>query len=89
MMFRENCRWDLLTDLLVIGGGVAGMTAALVGALEDLKTIIREKADMVGGTTATSAGTVWIPDSRQSKTAGLIPSPPPKPILRLYWRGGQ
>jgi succinate dehydrogenase/fumarate reductase flavoprotein subunit len=62
----EHRRWDLETDLLVIGAGAAGMTAALVGALEGLKTILCEKSDMVGGTTATSAGTVWIPGSRQS-----------------------
>ena len=62
----DKRRWDLETDLLVIGAGAAGMTAALVGALEGLNTILCEKSDMVGGTTATSAGTVWIPGSRQS-----------------------
>src|SRR3982751_3003584 len=70
-MSPENRRWDLETDLLVIGAGAAGMTAALVGALEGLKTILCEKSDMVGGTTATSAGTVWIPGSRQAKLAGM------------------
>src|ERR1700709_1004357 len=67
----DSRRWDLETDLLVIGAGAAGMTAALVGALEGLKTILCEKSDMVGGTTATSAGTVWIPGSRQSRAAGV------------------
>jgi succinate dehydrogenase/fumarate reductase flavoprotein subunit len=67
----EHRRWDLETDLLVIGAGAAGMTAALVGTLEGLKTILCEKSDMVGGTTATSAGTVWIPGSRQSRAAGV------------------
>jgi len=67
----EHRRWDLETDLLVIGAGAAGMTAALVGALEGLKTVLCEKSDMVGGTTATSAGTVWIPGSRQSRAAGV------------------
>jgi succinate dehydrogenase/fumarate reductase flavoprotein subunit len=67
----EHRHWNLETDLLVIGAGAAGMTAALVGALEGLKTILCEKSDMVGGTTATSAGTVWIPGSRQSSAAGV------------------
>ena len=67
----DNRRWDVETDLLVIGAGAAGMTAALVGALEGLNTILCEKSDMVGGTTATSAGTVWIPGSRQSEAAGV------------------
>ena len=63
--------WNSETDLLVIGAGAAGMTAALVGALEGLKVILCEKSEMVGGTTSTSAGSVWIPGSRQSKKAGV------------------
>ena len=66
-MSPDNRKWDLETDLLVIGAGAAGMTAALVGALEGLNTILCEKSGMVGGTTASSAGTVWIPGSRQSE----------------------
>jgi succinate dehydrogenase/fumarate reductase flavoprotein subunit len=63
--------FDVETDLLVIGAGAAGMTAALIGKLEGLQVILCEKSDMVGGTTATSAGTVWIPGSRQSEAAGV------------------
>src|SRR5579871_4595745 len=66
--------WDVETDLLVIGAGAGGMTAALVGALEGLQVILCEKSDMVGGTTATSAGSVWIPGSRQSEKAGVSDS---------------
>jgi len=68
---RPTIRWDAETDLLVVGAGAAGMTAALTGALEGLKVMLCEKSDMVGGTTATSAGTVWIPGSRQSEAAGV------------------
>jgi len=70
-MQSELRHWDLEVDLLVVGAGAAGMTAALVGALEGLKTVLCEKSDVVGGTTATSAGTVWIPGSRQSREAGV------------------
>ncbi|MBR0848134.1 FAD-dependent oxidoreductase [Bradyrhizobium diazoefficiens] len=62
--------FDVETDLLVVGAGAAGMTAALVGALEGLDVVLCEKSDMVGGTTATSAGTVWIPGNRQGERAG-------------------
>ncbi|MBR0754103.1 FAD-dependent oxidoreductase [Bradyrhizobium jicamae] len=71
MSSPDDRHWDDETDLLVIGAGAAGMTAALVGALEGLQVVLCEKSDMVGGTTATSAGTVWIPGSRQSKAAGV------------------
>jgi succinate dehydrogenase/fumarate reductase flavoprotein subunit len=58
-------------DLLVAGAGAAGLTAALVGTLEGLQVLLIEKSDLVGGTTATSAGTMWIPGTRQSKAAGV------------------
>ncbi|MBR0870406.1 FAD-dependent oxidoreductase [Bradyrhizobium tropiciagri] len=66
----DERRWDGETDLLVIGAGAGGMTAALVGTLEGLQVVLCEKSDCVGGTTATSAGSVWIPGSRQSEAAG-------------------
>ena len=66
MTVHQTGKRDTETDLLVIGAGAAGMTAALVGALEGLEVILCEKSDMVGGTTATSAGTVWIPGSSQA-----------------------
>ena len=71
MPLSDDRSWDGETDLLIIGAGVAGMTAALVGTLEGLRVVVCEKSDMVGGTTATSAGTVWIPGSHQSEAAGV------------------
>src|SRR6516165_6286301 len=57
-------------DALVVGAGAAGMTAALVASLEGLEVLLCEKSDRVGGTTATSAGTIWVPNTRQSLEAG-------------------
>ncbi|MVA22042.1 FAD-dependent oxidoreductase [Agrobacterium vitis] len=58
---------DETTDLLIFGAGAAGMTAALVASLEGLDVRLCEKSGVVGGTTSTSAGTVWIPASHQSE----------------------
>ena len=66
--------WDQQVDLLVMGAGPAGMTTALVAALEGIKPLILEKSAWVGGTAATSAGTVWIPGNRQSLEAGYTDS---------------
>ena len=71
MLLANDRHWDSETDLLVVGAGAAGMTAALVGALEGLNVILCEKSEKVGGTTATSAGSVWIPGSHQSERAGV------------------
>jgi 3-oxosteroid 1-dehydrogenase len=63
--------WDEEADLLVFGAGAGGMTAALVGGLEGLKTILCERTGMVGGITSTSGGTTWVPGSSQSVHAGV------------------
>ncbi len=61
-------------DLLIAGGGPAGMTAALVASLEGLDVLLCEKSDQVGGTGSTSAGTLWIPGNSQSRVAGFSDS---------------
>src|SRR5262245_43924134 len=61
-------------DLLIAGAGPAGMTAALVASLEGLDVLLCEKSDQVGGTGATSAGTLWIPGNSESKAAGFSDS---------------
>jgi succinate dehydrogenase/fumarate reductase flavoprotein subunit len=53
-------------DLLVLGGGAAGMTAALTAAVRGLDVLLVEKTDVVGGTSARSAGSLWVPNSRHS-----------------------
>ncbi len=58
-------------DLLVIGAGAGGMTAALTGAIAGLDVLLCEKTDMVGGTTATSGGTTWAPGTELSRKAGV------------------
>jgi len=50
----------------VLGSGASGMTAALTASVLGLDVLLVEKADVVGGTTARSAGSVWAPNSRHS-----------------------
>ncbi len=64
-------RWDREVDVLVFGAGMGGMCAALIAAHENLDVLLCEKTDQVGGTTSTSAGTVWIPGSSQAKRDGV------------------
>jgi succinate dehydrogenase/fumarate reductase flavoprotein subunit len=58
-------------DVLVAGAGAAGMTAALVCAIEGLDVLLIEKSDQIGGTSATSAGTIWVPGTIQARAAGF------------------
>lgn len=48
-------------DVVVIGAGGAGMSAALFAAIDGAKVLLVESTEYVGGTTALSAGTSWIP----------------------------
>jgi succinate dehydrogenase/fumarate reductase flavoprotein subunit len=64
-------KWDREVDVLVFGAGMGGMCAALIASHEGLEVLLCEKTDQVGGTTATSAGTVWIPGSSQSVRDGV------------------
>ncbi|MGQ7248747.1 FAD-dependent oxidoreductase [Halomonas sp. V046] len=63
--------WDDSVDLLVIGAGAGGMTSALIAALDGLDVALMEKTGQVGGITATSGGTLWIPGTRLSVEAGV------------------
>ena len=47
-------------DVIVVGSGAAGMTAALRAADLGLRVLIVEKAHKYGGTSATSGGVAWI-----------------------------
>ena len=53
-------------DILVLGSGSAGMTAALTSALIGLDVLVIEKTNKIGGTTAYSAGSIWAPNSRHN-----------------------
>jgi succinate dehydrogenase/fumarate reductase flavoprotein subunit len=50
----------------VLGAGAGGMTAALVAAILGLDVLLVEKTAVIGGTTALSAGSVWVPGSHHS-----------------------
>ncbi len=50
-------------DVVVVGSGGAGMSAALTAAHAGLRTILIEKAAHFGGSTARSGGGVWIPNN--------------------------
>ena len=63
--------WDFATDILVVGSGGGGMTAALVAKDHGLEPLVLEKAEVYGGSTAMSGGAIWVPCNHLMKQAGL------------------
>jgi 3-oxosteroid 1-dehydrogenase len=64
-------RWDREADVIVVGSGAAGSTAAIFSQQEGANTIILEKAPIYGGTTAKSGGGYWIPNNVLMRQKGL------------------
>jgi len=62
-------------DVIVVGSGAAGMTAALTAAHHGLRALLIEKAPHFGGSTARSGGGVWIPNNDVLLTEGVPDTP--------------
>ncbi len=62
-------------DVVVVGAGGAGMTAALAAAHRGLDVLLVEKSRWFGGSTARSGGGVWIPGNWALREAGQADDP--------------
>jgi succinate dehydrogenase/fumarate reductase flavoprotein subunit len=58
-------------DLIVVGSGAAGFSAAVTGAKAGLDVALLEKTEHFGGTTAYSGGFMWVPNNSLAAKAGL------------------
>jgi succinate dehydrogenase/fumarate reductase flavoprotein subunit len=62
-------------DVVVLGSGAAGLSAALAASAHGARTVLLEKGPQVGGTAALSAGVVWIPRNHHAAAAGIADAP--------------
>jgi 3-oxosteroid 1-dehydrogenase len=61
-------------DVLVVGSGAAGLTAALAAAVAGAETVLLEASARWGGTTSISGGVAWVPGNHHMAEAGTADS---------------
>ncbi|MCA9673814.1 MAG: FAD-dependent oxidoreductase [Kofleriaceae bacterium] len=71
MWFRKSKPWHLDTDVVVVGTGAAGATAALAAHAGKARVVVLDKSEKFGGTTAVSGGVVWVPNNRHMAEVGI------------------
>ncbi len=62
-------------NFVVVGSGAAGLVAAITASKLGLRPLIIEKADVWGGTTATSGGVLWVPNNPVMEADGSLEDP--------------
>src|SRR5215468_6010720 len=70
-------------DVLVVGSGCAGLSAAVTAGHHGLRVLVVEKEPRFGGTTARSGGWLWIPGTSLAKAWGIVED---KEQARTYLR---
>ncbi len=73
--FGDLDAFDAVVDVLVVGSGGGGMTAALTADVSGLDALVVEKSSYFGGSTALSGGGIWVPGAPAQRRAGYAPSP--------------
>lgn len=61
---------DIAADVVVVGSGGAGLTAAILAHDHGARVVVLERASTVGGTTAVSGGALWVPLNHHIAQAG-------------------
>jgi len=68
-------RWDLEADVVSLGSGIGGLSAAITAHENGASALVLERADQVGGVTALSLGEVWVPGNSHELALGIEDSP--------------
>jgi len=67
--------FDHVVDVVIVGSGGGGMTAALTVDAAGLDALVVEKSSHFGGSTALSGGGIWVPGAPAQRREGYAPDP--------------
>jgi 3-oxosteroid 1-dehydrogenase len=67
--------WDLEADLVAVGSGCGGLSAAISAHDHGASALVLERTEQVGGVTAYSLGEVWVPGNHHAAALGIEDSP--------------
>jgi len=73
-MAKKVKKWNLETDVLVVGSGGAGLAAAIAAHDHGARVAVLECSGLLGGTTATGGGGMWIPNNHHNVQKGVSDS---------------
>lgn len=71
MIRNLPANWDLAADVVSVGSGGGGLTAAITAHDHRASALVLERSDQVGGVTAYSMGEVWIPGNHLALALGI------------------
>jgi len=69
--FGRRQRWDLEVDVLSLGSGLGGITAAIVAHDLGREVAVLDKSPKLGGVCAYSGGETFNPNNREMRAAGI------------------
>lgn len=85
----DSGTWDAESDVLIIGAGGAGLTAAIVAARGGAAVTVLEAASTAGGNTINSSGVIQAAGTEEQKTLAGISDDTPEKHAEYYLQCGE
>ena len=89
VLAEETESWDRETDVLVVGAGGAGVSAAAEAAIAGAKVLVLEKAGIIGGTSNLSGGVMQAAGTKYQKEFTAYPDDTPDKHAQLWIKAGE
>lgn len=86
---EDTGSWDKEADIVIVGAGGTGLTAAAIAGEAGSSVIVLEASDKVGGNTVNSSGVIQAAGTRQQKEIAGIDDDTPEKHAEYYLACGE